>query len=129
MFVVASCSRGAARHLGHLACPTTRLAFGYNVPFRLATRPTLASVHHPLGQQRAFSNLTPNPPPTAPKKNSIPQSANDDTRFSVSEQRKDDWNVVKKLIVHVWPKNDWKTRGTVLFGFGLLVGGKVRQLL
>ena len=30
---------------------------------------------------------------------------------------------------NVWPKNDWNTRGRVLFGLGLLVGGKVRYNL
>lgn len=26
---------------------------------------------------------------------------------------------------HVWPKNDWGTRGRVVLGFGLLIAGKV----
>jgi hypothetical protein len=47
---------------------------------------------------------------------------------AIAEQRKSDWRIVKKLMGHVWPRGDWKTKGTVLFGFGLLVGGKVRLL-
>lgn len=43
-----------------------------------------------------------------------------------AEQRRVDWNIVKKLMGNVWPKNDWKTRLTVLGGFGLLVSAKVR---
>ena len=27
---------------------------------------------------------------------------------------------------HVWPRDDWNTRGRVLLGFGLLIAGKVR---
>jgi hypothetical protein len=30
---------------------------------------------------------------------------------------------------NVWPRNDWNTRGRVLFGLALLVGGKVRDWL
>ncbi|KAF8176135.1 P-loop containing nucleoside triphosphate hydrolase protein [Mycena galopus ATCC 62051] len=36
-----------------------------------------------------------------------------------------DWKIVKTLVKHVWPKNDWKTRGTVVFGFGLLISSKL----
>ena len=42
-----------------------------------------------------------------------------------AEQRKSDWGITKRLLVNVWPKNDWKTRWTVLLGFGLLVSSKV----
>ncbi|KIY51772.1 iron-sulfur clusters transporter ATM1 [Fistulina hepatica ATCC 64428] len=42
-----------------------------------------------------------------------------------AQQRKADWRIVKKLTEHIWPKNDWKTRGTVVLGFGLLVTGKL----
>lgn len=43
-----------------------------------------------------------------------------------AEQRRSDWGIIRRLLVNVWPKNDWKTRSTVLFGFGLLVAAKVR---
>ncbi|KAF8808646.1 P-loop containing nucleoside triphosphate hydrolase protein [Phlegmacium glaucopus] len=42
-----------------------------------------------------------------------------------SEQRRSDWGIIKRLLVNVWPKNDWKTRWIVLLGFGLLVSSKV----
>ncbi|KAH9481175.1 Iron-sulfur clusters transporter atm1, mitochondrial [Psilocybe cubensis] len=42
-----------------------------------------------------------------------------------AEQRRTDWSIIKRLMVNVWPKNDWKTRLTVLGGFGLLVLAKV----
>ena len=31
-----------------------------------------------------------------------------------------------RLLVNVWPKDDWKTRLTVLGGFGLLITAEVR---
>jgi len=44
---------------------------------------------------------------------------------TVAEQRRTDWTIVKRLMINVWPKNDWKTRLTVVFGFLLLVTAKV----
>jgi hypothetical protein len=43
-----------------------------------------------------------------------------------AEQRKADWFVIRKLMQHVWPRQDWNTRGRVILGFTLLVSGKVR---
>jgi ABC transporter ATM len=43
----------------------------------------------------------------------------------VKEQRRKDWIIVKRLMSHVWPKDDWGTRGRVVLGFGLLIAGKV----
>lgn len=54
------------------------------------------------------------------------KSDGDSEHPTQSEQRKKDWRVIWKLMENVWPKNDWNTRGRVLFGLGLLVGGKVR---
>ncbi|KAI9431073.1 P-loop containing nucleoside triphosphate hydrolase protein [Lactarius indigo] len=44
---------------------------------------------------------------------------------SNAEQRRRDWAIVRRLAVHIWPKNDWGTRGRVVLGVGLLVGGKL----
>ncbi|KAF8150119.1 P-loop containing nucleoside triphosphate hydrolase protein [Crassisporium funariophilum] len=55
-------------------------------------------------------------PSDFPTKDGIPTQA---------EQRRSDWGIIKRLLVNVWPKNDWKTRWTVLLGFALLVGAKV----
>jgi hypothetical protein len=35
--------------------------------------------------------------------------------------------IVKRLMSHVWPKDDWRTRGRVVLGFALLIAGKVRR--
>ncbi len=51
---------------------------------------------------------------------------NSGDEVTVAQQRKSDWNIVKRLMENVWPKNDWKTRATVVLGFGLLISGKVR---
>jgi ABC transporter ATM len=45
-----------------------------------------------------------------------------------AEQRRRDWSIVRRLAVHIWPKDDWATRGRVVLGVGLLVCGKVRRL-
>ncbi|XP_006459611.1 hypothetical protein AGABI2DRAFT_184231 [Agaricus bisporus var. bisporus H97] len=42
-----------------------------------------------------------------------------------AEQRRSDWKIVKQLFSIVWPKDDWRTRGTVIFGFALLFSAKL----
>lgn len=85
----------------------------------------------PLLGQRGYKNLASNTPPTVdivkpPVKKQIPDLVGEVADVSQAEQRRSDWSIIKKLMLHVWPKGDIRTRGTVLFGFGLLVGGKVR---
>jgi hypothetical protein len=46
--------------------------------------------------------------------------------ISNAEQRRRDWSIVRRLLVHIWPKDDWGTRGRVVLGVGLLISGKVR---
>jgi hypothetical protein len=46
--------------------------------------------------------------------------------ISNAEQRRRDWAIVRRLLVHIWPKDDWGTRGRVVLGVGLLISGKVR---
>ncbi|KAG1834641.1 P-loop containing nucleoside triphosphate hydrolase protein [Suillus subalutaceus] len=55
---------------------------------------------------------------------SAPKSVDSDN-VTVKDQRRKDWIIVKRLMSHVWPKDDWGTRGRVVFGFGLLIAGKV----
>jgi len=61
----------------------------------------------------------PTPPPDSSSHDSIPTNA---------QQRRTDWRIIKRLMINVWPRNDWKTRLIVLGGFGLLVSAKVRLL-
>ncbi|GAA5865767.1 hypothetical protein JCM8547_002771 [Rhodosporidiobolus lusitaniae] len=44
---------------------------------------------------------------------------------SEKEQTRRDWDIIKKLLPNVWPKNDWSTKTRVLLALGLLVGGKI----
>lgn len=48
---------------------------------------------------------------------------------SDKEQTRRDWDIIKKLLPNVWPKNDWGTKTRVLLAVGLLIGGKVRHRL
>src|ERR1700722_4732850 len=80
-------------------------------PLQLQKRPCLATL-----LSRTYQNLAP--------KN--PSKSENPVKHTISDQRKTDWSIITKLIPHVWPRNDWHTRGRVLFAFGLLVSGKVR---
>ena len=92
--------------------------------------PTLA-LRNAAGKIRTFKHLsrpdrgstlsTTPPSPSTSKPKDKPESGNP----TAAEQRKNDWSIVKRLMINVWPKNDWKTRLTVLFGFVLLVMAKV----
>ena len=79
--------------------------------------------------RRGFRDLAPKPgtvqPPSATKYHPVAKELDNPNYVTPKEQRRNDWNVVTKLMMNVWPRNDWKTRGTVLLGFGLLVSGKV----
>ncbi|KAJ6512665.1 P-loop containing nucleoside triphosphate hydrolase protein [Mycena sanguinolenta] len=70
---------------------------------------------------RSFQNMA-----TPPPKKDVPAKRSDESEIvTAKEQRRTDWKIVKTLIRHVWPKNDWKTRGTVVFGFTLLISSKL----
>ncbi|KAG0696220.1 P-loop containing nucleoside triphosphate hydrolase protein [Suillus ampliporus] len=65
-----------------------------------------------------------NDAPAATTQASVSKSLDSDN-VSVKQQRRKDWMIVKRLMSHVWPKDDWGTRGRVVLGFGLLIAGKV----
>lgn len=66
--------------------------------------------------------------PSTPPPDSSTSSPSHDSIPTNAQQRRTDWRIVKRLMINVWPRNDWKTRLTVLGGFGLLVSAKVRLL-
>jgi len=66
-------------------------------------------------------------PPTSPLDSSSSSPSHDSIPTN-AQQRRTDWRIIKRLMINVWPRNDWKTRLTVLGGFGLLVSAKVRFL-
>ncbi|KAG6878891.1 hypothetical protein C0992_006828 [Termitomyces sp. T32_za158] len=91
------------------------------VPYTIRCRPALEA---PC--RRTFQHLAPKPDIPTPTKPPTPNAKDTKSDIPTSkEQRRIDWTILKRLLVNVWPKNDWKTRITVLFGFGLLIGGKV----
>jgi len=88
------------------------------------------------GQRRRFyqhMSAKPESPQTAPKTEpdaagaKPPPSKPSADNPTNAQQRRMDWKIVKRLMVNVWPKNDWKTRLTVLLGFVLLVSAKARS--
>lgn len=63
-------------------------------------------------------------PPTSPKNTA--RDLGNERQLTVAEQRKKDWNIIKKLLINIWPPGDWNVKSRVVMGFALLVGGKVR---
>ncbi|KAA1479447.1 P-loop containing nucleoside triphosphate hydrolase protein [Dentipellis sp. KUC8613] len=79
---------------------------------------------------RAFRHLAqsqdpPKPPSGTQEKPKAPVASAAADAVSVKEQRRRDWSIIRQLAVHIWPKDDWGTRGRVVLGVGLLVAGKV----
>jgi hypothetical protein len=58
---------------------------------------------------------------------SPPPTSKSNAPITNAEQRRRDWSIVRRLAVHIWPKDDWTTRGRVVLGVGLLLCGKVRR--
>ncbi|KAF6746825.1 iron-sulfur clusters transporter ATM1 [Ephemerocybe angulata] len=67
----------------------------------------------------------PTEPTPVPKPDANAKPKSEDVQPTREEQRRSDWTIIKRLMTNVWPKNDWKTRGTVLLGFVLLVSAKL----
>ncbi|THG95220.1 hypothetical protein EW026_g6390 [Hermanssonia centrifuga] len=65
---------------------------------------------------------TKSPAKANPKPTSTPEDA---IHISLAEQRRKDWDIVKRLSGNLWPKDDWSTRGRVVLGVGFLVCGKL----
>ncbi|KAF9037705.1 iron-sulfur clusters transporter ATM1 [Panaeolus papilionaceus] len=124
----ASCSKRDLRTIGcHSSVPTPSRLLATNSPFlncRRTFKHTAGSTEGPKPHTTPVQTTIPSPPPT-----SIPPSPStkptEDQHPTKAEQRRSDWAIIKKLIINVWPKNDWKTRATVLLGLALLVSAKV----
>ena len=116
--------------LSHSEFSVFRHRASYSPIFRVSSR----YFQHLAQQPQKEDPPTAQPPRSPPQPSSTPSIqpaakqdlGGDAIHISQSEQRKRDWNIVKKLAENLWPKDDWKTRGRVVFGLGLLVGGKVR---
>ena len=120
--------------LSHSEFSASRHRASYSPVFRISPRYFQHLAQQPQKEDPSTAQ-PPRPPPHSTPALSIQPKAQaaakqdlggDAIHISQSEQRKRDWNIVKKLAENLWPKDDWKTRGRVVFGLGLLVGGKVR---
>ncbi|KAJ3888465.1 iron-sulfur clusters transporter ATM1 [Lentinula edodes] len=69
----------------------------------------------------------PKPPKNGPASTSTADALNplEQPQITAAQERRSNWRIIKNLMVNVWPKNDWKTRGTVILGFAFLISGKV----
>ena len=107
---------------------------------RLSASPPRCSLPTARIWARQFQHLANQPPKTdkdasahtptksANKPHKKPEFSSDDAvHITLAEQRRKDWNIVKRLSVNLWPKNDWSTRSRVILGVGFLICGKVSQ--
>ncbi|KAL0574149.1 Iron-sulfur clusters transporter atm1, mitochondrial [Marasmius crinis-equi] len=79
-------------------------------------------------QEQPNSKEAPKTQPSGPSKsNPSPPSdlLSETAPLTQAQERRNNWTVIKQLLGNVWPKNDWKTRGTVVLGFVFLFGGKL----
>src|SRR6266436_4500647 len=96
-------------------CLPPRLAVLH--PWRSFRHLAAQDAKSPPQSAAAAATGTESPQPTSTPKATV----------SNAEQRRRDWAIVRRLLVHIWPKDDWATRGRVVLGVGLLIGGKVRR--
>ena len=68
------------------------------------------------------------PPTPNVRKGSSKSDAAPVGEVTIQEQRRKDWNIVRRMMEHMWPQ-DWGVRSRVILGLGLLVGGKVNRAL
>ncbi|KAF8839642.1 P-loop containing nucleoside triphosphate hydrolase protein [Paxillus ammoniavirescens] len=92
-------------------------------PQLLRSRPEGLTARFSTSPHLSAQNTT--QPKAVKQPDAAPSSPTVSDRVSAEEQRRKDWMVVRKLIGNVWPKDDWSTRGRVVLGFALLIGGKV----
>jgi hypothetical protein len=55
-----------------------------------------------------------------------PLKLNTAGEVSLQEQRAKDWSIIRKLLAHIWPKDDKGIKVRVVLAVALLIGGKVR---
>ncbi|KIJ56935.1 hypothetical protein M422DRAFT_198274 [Sphaerobolus stellatus SS14] len=102
-----------------------------------AARPVLLSNgptrNHPHCHARFYQQLARDATPSDTKASNpskpegVPSAATapPERVISIKEQRKTDFAIIKRLLVHIWPPNDWGVRGRVILGMGLLVTAKL----
>jgi hypothetical protein len=127
--------RGACRSFFIPAGPRIHAAPAWRRP------PALSAPRLPhTTTRRVFRHLAPTPdappakpaaPPPAPASEAAKPTpeplARADEALTPKEQRRRDWAIIRQLVPHVWPANDWSTKSRIVLGVGLLVAGKVRS--
>jgi hypothetical protein len=125
--------RGACRSFSLAAGPRIYAAPAWRRP------PALSAPRLPhTTTRRVFRHLAPTPnappakpaalPPAAEAGKPTPEPlARADEALTPKEQRRRDWAIIRQLVPHVWPANDWSTKSRIVLGVGLLVAGKVRS--
>lgn len=86
--------------------------------------PNLPSAHRSF-RHFAPLNIPPNTTSQPPKAKEAPAAGETVVHISQAEQRRVDWQIVKKLVVNVWPKGEWTIKTRVVLALSLLLAGKV----
>lgn len=144
--IATGCSKALRVNCRQTSVQRTLREFSYSATRLRSFQPTSCSQHvHRVTSSprqagynrftvRDYSNLTQTPKEkekstsVSPSKTDAAKTAKDlgsEKNLNVADQRRKDWEIVKRLLVNIWPPGDWGVRSRVLLGFGLLVGGKV----
>ena len=105
------------------------------IPLPLQLRPyqDLAHLHNntqapSVTVKKQEANTQKTPSVTSKPATAGPQDLGGDTVHKTqAEQRKADWRIVKNLIRHLWPKDDWSVKARLIVALSLLIGGKVSR--
>ncbi|KAK2460266.1 hypothetical protein APHAL10511_007655 [Amanita phalloides] len=110
----------------YLTLWTPRRQFRHFAPLRNAPNSPLENPKSPSTPSAPPPTTSAKPqPPSLPSASPVANAKPEEAEPTLAQQRKSDWAIIKRLLENVWPRGDWKTRGTVLFSFTLLVGSKV----
>ncbi|KZP00358.1 P-loop containing nucleoside triphosphate hydrolase protein [Calocera viscosa TUFC12733] len=63
-----------------------------------------------------------------PRRDAYEHDLGDSVQLSQADQRRSDWNIIKQLVVNVWPKGEWSVKARVVTAFVLLIAGKVANV-
>ena len=127
------CNRHSALIFRPLISPTALLSRRTPLPLQLRLYQHLAASQNttqtPSDITRKQETNTQKAPSANPKPAAAgPQDLGGDTVHKTqAEQRKADWRIVKNLIRHLWPKDDWSVKARLIVALSLLVGGKVSR--
>ncbi|KAH8924838.1 P-loop containing nucleoside triphosphate hydrolase protein [Atractiella rhizophila] len=111
------------RHLTHFSAQSSRAQrIPCHAPSFFRLHASLASQTQPPSQPKTPSPSAPKPsaPAPTPEKSALP--------IQPEEKKGQDWQIIKKLLPNLWPKDDWGIRTRVAVAMILLVAGKVSNV-